>query len=136
MGGSVAGFLRALLLRRTVGAPGSRPTCLSAADGVHSTIRRRCLPAGKPALAAYVAWRGLMAERDMPRGERAALLQAISDMERRAWRSAGLHSPAVMDVACLADCLGAARAVAAAHAIRRASFANTACEHAARRAEK
>jgi hypothetical protein len=100
------------------------------------------LPAGKPAFAHYVAWRPRLAIARL-------LLQVISDMKsaRMAFGRVALAG-ALMDAACLADCLGAASDVAtaladyaaplrpahrapisrpAAHAIRRASFANTAC---------
>lgn len=39
---------------------------LVAADGAHSTVRRQFLPRIEPAFAHYVAWRGLVEERDMP----------------------------------------------------------------------
>jgi 2-polyprenyl-6-methoxyphenol hydroxylase-like FAD-dependent oxidoreductase len=38
-----------------------------AADGVLSAVRRQYLPGVGPAFAEYVAWRGLVEERDMPR---------------------------------------------------------------------
>ena len=40
---------------------------LVGADGVHSTVRRQFLPEVQPAFANYVAWRGMVEERDMPR---------------------------------------------------------------------
>ena len=46
---------------------------LVAADGVHSTVRRQYLPGVEPAFAHYVAWRGLVEERDMPRETLAAV---------------------------------------------------------------
>jgi 2-polyprenyl-6-methoxyphenol hydroxylase-like FAD-dependent oxidoreductase len=56
-------------------ADGSRQTAdlLVAADGVLSTVRRQFLPQVQPRFANYVAWRGLVEERDMP----AATLEAV-----------------------------------------------------------
>lgn len=50
-------------------ADGSREKAdlLVAADGVLSTVRRQYLPEVQPRYANYVAWRGLVEERDMPR---------------------------------------------------------------------
>ena len=39
---------------------------LVGADGVYSTVRKQYLPEVQPAFAHYVAWRGLVEERDMP----------------------------------------------------------------------
>lgn len=47
---------------------------LIAADGVHSTVRRQYLPQVQPRYANYVAWRGIVEERDMPR----ETLEAVS----------------------------------------------------------
>jgi 2-polyprenyl-6-methoxyphenol hydroxylase-like FAD-dependent oxidoreductase len=47
---------------------------LVAADGVQSTVRKQYLPQVQPRFANYVAWRGLVEERDMPR----ATLEAVS----------------------------------------------------------
>jgi 2-polyprenyl-6-methoxyphenol hydroxylase-like FAD-dependent oxidoreductase len=47
---------------------------LVAADGVLSTLRKQFLPQVQPRFANYVAWRGLVEERDMPR----ATLDAVS----------------------------------------------------------
>ena len=46
---------------------------LVAADGVFSTVRRQLAPAVEPRYAGYVAWRGLVEERDLPK----ATLQAV-----------------------------------------------------------
>src|SRR3954463_7985290 len=46
---------------------------LVAGDGVLSTVRRQYLPGIEPAFAHYVAWRGLVEERDMPRETLAAV---------------------------------------------------------------
>ena len=56
-------------------AGGIRETAdlLVAADGAHSTVRRQLLPGVEPAFAHYVAWRGLVEERDMPPETRAAV---------------------------------------------------------------
>ena len=56
-------------------AGGARETAelLVAADGAHSTVRRRLLPGVEPAFARYVAWRGMVEERDMPRETLAAV---------------------------------------------------------------
>jgi 2-polyprenyl-6-methoxyphenol hydroxylase-like FAD-dependent oxidoreductase len=39
---------------------------LVAADGNQSTVRRQLMPAVEPRYAGYVAWRGIMEERDLP----------------------------------------------------------------------
>lgn len=56
-------------------ADGSRETAdlLVAADGVHSTVRRQYLPQVEPRYANYVAWRGVVEERDMPKATLAAV---------------------------------------------------------------
>ena len=51
---------------------------LIAADGVGSAIRRQLLPDVEPSYANYVAWRGLVAESDMPAEARKALVDAFS----------------------------------------------------------
>jgi 2-polyprenyl-6-methoxyphenol hydroxylase-like FAD-dependent oxidoreductase len=57
-------------------ADGSREKAdlLVAADGVLSTVRKQFLPDVQPRFANYVAWRGLVEERDMPR----ATLEAVA----------------------------------------------------------
>jgi 2-polyprenyl-6-methoxyphenol hydroxylase-like FAD-dependent oxidoreductase len=40
---------------------------LVGADGLRSTVRQQCAPATMPLYAGYVAWRALLAERDIPR---------------------------------------------------------------------
>jgi 2-polyprenyl-6-methoxyphenol hydroxylase-like FAD-dependent oxidoreductase len=47
---------------------------LVAADGVQSTVRKQYLPQVQPRFANYVAWRGLVEERDLP----GATLEAVS----------------------------------------------------------
>jgi 2-polyprenyl-6-methoxyphenol hydroxylase-like FAD-dependent oxidoreductase len=49
-------------------ADGSHATgdLLVAADGVRSTVRERLLPEARPRYAGYVAWRGVVDERDFP----------------------------------------------------------------------
>ena len=47
---------------------------LVAADGVQSTVRKQLLPEVQPRFANYVAWRGLVGERDLSR----ATLDAVS----------------------------------------------------------
>jgi len=41
---------------------------LVGADGLRSTVRQQCLPELHPLYAGYVAWRALIAERDIPLG--------------------------------------------------------------------
>ncbi len=41
---------------------------LVAADGVYSTVRRQFLPQIEPRAAGYIAWRGLVDEKDLPQG--------------------------------------------------------------------
>ena len=48
---------------RTV--PASRPTSIIGADGFRSTVRALCAPEVRPSYAGYVAWRGIMEERDL-----------------------------------------------------------------------
>ena len=50
-------------------ADGVRVTAdlLVAADGVFSTVRRQLAPTVEPRYAGYVAWRGIMEERDLPK---------------------------------------------------------------------
>ena len=64
------GFVTALF------SDGSREKAdlLVAADGALSTVRRQFLPEVQPRFANYVAWRGLVAERDLPPGT----LEAVS----------------------------------------------------------
>ena len=45
-----------------------RGDLLVAADGVYSTIRRQFLPGIEPRAAGYIAWRGLVDEKDLPDG--------------------------------------------------------------------
>ncbi len=45
-----------------------RGDLLVAADGVYSTVRRQFLPGVEPRAAGYVAWRGLVDEKDLPEG--------------------------------------------------------------------
>jgi 2-polyprenyl-6-methoxyphenol hydroxylase-like FAD-dependent oxidoreductase len=51
---------------------------LVAADGVHSTVRGQFLPGLAPAYAGYVAWRGIVEERDIAAPDRDQLIGAIS----------------------------------------------------------
>jgi 2-polyprenyl-6-methoxyphenol hydroxylase-like FAD-dependent oxidoreductase len=46
---------------------------LVAADGIHSTVRRQFLPAIEPRYAGYVAWRGVVEEKDLDRDAHALL---------------------------------------------------------------
>jgi 2-polyprenyl-6-methoxyphenol hydroxylase-like FAD-dependent oxidoreductase len=61
-------------------ADGTRETgdLLVAADGVHSTVRRQYLPDIEPRYAGYVAWRGVVEERDLPPAAHALLMDAIA----------------------------------------------------------
>ena len=57
-------------------ADGSREEAdlLIAADGVFSTVRRQFMPDVAPRPAGYIAWRGLIDEKDMPPAGQATLL--------------------------------------------------------------
>lgn len=57
-------------------AGGERVTAdlLVAADGVFSTVRKQFMPEIEPRYAGYVAWRGLVEERDLPQ----STLQAVA----------------------------------------------------------
>ncbi|MGH9087872.1 MAG: FAD-dependent monooxygenase [Acidimicrobiales bacterium] len=48
------------------------------ADGVHSTVRRVVLPEVVPAVAGYVAWRGVLGEDELPEAARRPLAGAIT----------------------------------------------------------
>ena len=51
---------------------------LIGADGIRSTVRAQSLPAAKPLYAGYVAWRGLVPERDISAGTHADLFEYFS----------------------------------------------------------
>lgn len=51
---------------------------LVGADGLHSTVRRECLPQARPVYAGYVAWRGVLDESAMPAGVHADLFEHMS----------------------------------------------------------
>ncbi len=51
---------------------------LIAADGVNSTVRGQFLPELQPRYAGYVAWRGVVEERDIDARDHALLVDAIS----------------------------------------------------------
>jgi 2-polyprenyl-6-methoxyphenol hydroxylase-like FAD-dependent oxidoreductase len=59
---------------------GTRETgdVLVAADGVNSTVRRQFLPDLEPRYAGYVAWRGVLEERDIDPRDHAQLYAALS----------------------------------------------------------
>ena len=59
---------------------GARETgdVLIAADGVYSTVRRQYLPEIEPRYSGYVAWRGILEERDIDPGDHAQLYAALS----------------------------------------------------------
>ncbi len=61
-------------------ADGERETgdVLVAADGVASTVRRQYLPEVAPRYAGYVAWRGVLEERDLDPRDHAQLFAALS----------------------------------------------------------
>jgi 2-polyprenyl-6-methoxyphenol hydroxylase-like FAD-dependent oxidoreductase len=48
---------------------------LIGADGVYSTVRRQFLPEIAPTQAGYIAWRGILDERDLPPGAHDVLLE-------------------------------------------------------------
>jgi 2-polyprenyl-6-methoxyphenol hydroxylase-like FAD-dependent oxidoreductase len=52
-----------------------RGDLLIAADGVYSTVRKQFLPEIAPVPAGYVAWRGILEERDLPAAAYELLLQ-------------------------------------------------------------
>ncbi len=54
-----------------------RGDVLIAADGIHSTVRRQLCPQSEPAYAGYVAWRGIVAEPDIPPSERELVFQNL-----------------------------------------------------------
>lgn len=58
-------------------ADGTRETgdLLIAADGVYSTVRKQFLPDIAPEQAGYVAWRGIIAENDLPPAAHALLME-------------------------------------------------------------
>lgn len=60
---------------RFAGGQQSRYDLLVLADGVRSTGRQRLFPGVEPVYSGYVAWRGTVAERDIP----ARILQEIDD---------------------------------------------------------
>jgi 2-polyprenyl-6-methoxyphenol hydroxylase-like FAD-dependent oxidoreductase len=51
---------------------------LVGADGLHSTVRRECLPQAQPAYVGYVAWRGVLDESAMPADVHADLFEHMS----------------------------------------------------------
>ena len=68
-----ASYRHAMVLERVDGttavfADGSRDTAdlIVGADGVYSTVRRQFLPDVQPRLANYVAWRGIIEEKEVP----------------------------------------------------------------------
>jgi 2-polyprenyl-6-methoxyphenol hydroxylase-like FAD-dependent oxidoreductase len=52
-----------------------RGDLLIGADGVYSTVRKQYLPEIAPKPAGYVAWRGILAERDLPAAAHELLLE-------------------------------------------------------------
>jgi 2-polyprenyl-6-methoxyphenol hydroxylase-like FAD-dependent oxidoreductase len=48
---------------------------LIAADGVYSTVRRQLLPEIAPVPAGYIAWRGVLDEKDLPDGSQDLLME-------------------------------------------------------------
>jgi 2-polyprenyl-6-methoxyphenol hydroxylase-like FAD-dependent oxidoreductase len=61
-------------------ADGARETgdLLVAADGVNSTVRHQFLPEVEPRYAGYVAWRGILEEREIDQRDHAQLYAALS----------------------------------------------------------
>jgi 2-polyprenyl-6-methoxyphenol hydroxylase-like FAD-dependent oxidoreductase len=51
---------------------------LIGADGLHSTVRKECLPQAQPVYAGYVAWRGVLDESAMPSGVHDDLFEHMS----------------------------------------------------------
>jgi 2-polyprenyl-6-methoxyphenol hydroxylase-like FAD-dependent oxidoreductase len=49
-----------------------------AADGIRSTLRQKLLPTVKPQYAGYIAWRGLVDERDLSQATRDALIEKFA----------------------------------------------------------
>jgi len=50
---------------------------LVAADGIYSTVRRQLLPEVEPRYAGYVAWRGVIEERDIPPADHALIFPRL-----------------------------------------------------------
>lgn len=66
------------VVRLTVGAESREVDLAVFADGVASPARRVLLPGVEPAYAGYIAWRGMVAESDLPTRTVAALDDAIT----------------------------------------------------------
>lgn len=63
---------------RFAAGPAGRYDLVVGADGVHSTVRGLVFPALGPAYAGYVAWRGTLEERSLPRRSREGLADALT----------------------------------------------------------